>query len=159
MICTYVVAIRSLSRSEQVKTLLAGPSPISPMKAKITISPISNILTKVGSADDNPTSDQGLATVWPVDTSRPLAIPPDDLKIRKLRGGIGVQSTNHFDQDRNNFEDRLGLPFWHSGTHCDKISHRIAHSLPQQRVIYRKPFPNLEPSAIFLIEMASTKWR
>jgi len=34
---------RSLSRSEQVKTLLAGPSPISPMKADITISPISNI--------------------------------------------------------------------------------------------------------------------
>ncbi len=33
---------RSLSRSEQVKTLLAGPSPISPMKSKITISPISN---------------------------------------------------------------------------------------------------------------------
>jgi hypothetical protein len=33
---------RSLSRSEQVKTLLAGPSPISPMKAEITISPISN---------------------------------------------------------------------------------------------------------------------
>jgi hypothetical protein len=33
-----VVAVRSLSRSEQVKTLLAGPSPISPMKAKITIS-------------------------------------------------------------------------------------------------------------------------
>jgi len=28
---------RSLSRSEQVKTLLAGPSPISPMKAEITI--------------------------------------------------------------------------------------------------------------------------
>jgi hypothetical protein len=35
---------RSLSRSEQVKTLLAGPSPISPMKAEITISPISNTL-------------------------------------------------------------------------------------------------------------------
>ncbi len=34
--------IRSLSRSEQVKTLLAGPSPISPMKAEIAISPISN---------------------------------------------------------------------------------------------------------------------
>ncbi len=33
---------RSLSRSDQVKTLLAGPSPISPMKAEITISPISN---------------------------------------------------------------------------------------------------------------------
>jgi hypothetical protein len=32
-----VVAVRSLSRSEQVKTLLAGPSPISPMKAEITI--------------------------------------------------------------------------------------------------------------------------
>ncbi len=28
--------------SEQVKSLLAGPSPISPMKAEITISPISN---------------------------------------------------------------------------------------------------------------------
>ncbi len=37
-----VVAVRSLSRSEQVETLLAGPSPISPMKAEITISPISN---------------------------------------------------------------------------------------------------------------------
>jgi hypothetical protein len=37
-----VVAGRSLSRSEQVKTLLAGPSPISPMKAEITIFPISN---------------------------------------------------------------------------------------------------------------------
>ena len=37
-----VVAVRSLSRSEQVKTLLAGPSPISPMKAEIAISPISN---------------------------------------------------------------------------------------------------------------------
>jgi hypothetical protein len=37
-----VEAVRSLSRSEQVKTLLAGPSPISPMKAEITISPISN---------------------------------------------------------------------------------------------------------------------
>jgi len=36
-----VVAVRSLSRSQQVKTLLAGPSPISPMKAEITISPIS----------------------------------------------------------------------------------------------------------------------
>ncbi len=34
--------VRSLSRSEQVKTLLVGPSPISPMKAEITISPISN---------------------------------------------------------------------------------------------------------------------
>ena len=32
----------SLSRSEQVKALLAGPSPISPMKAEITISPFSN---------------------------------------------------------------------------------------------------------------------
>ncbi len=32
----------SLSRSEQVKALLAGPSPISPMKAEITILPISN---------------------------------------------------------------------------------------------------------------------
>ncbi len=30
-----VVAVRSLSRSEQVKTLLAGPSPISPMKADL----------------------------------------------------------------------------------------------------------------------------
>ncbi len=29
-----VVAVRSLSRSEQVKSLLAGPSPISPMKGK-----------------------------------------------------------------------------------------------------------------------------
>ncbi len=37
------VAVRSLSRSEQVKTLLASPSPISPMKAEITMSPISNI--------------------------------------------------------------------------------------------------------------------
>jgi len=38
-----VEAVRSLSRrSEQVKTLLAGPSAISPMKAEITISPISN---------------------------------------------------------------------------------------------------------------------
>jgi len=37
-----VVAVRSLSRSEQVKTLLAGPSLISPMKAKITIFSISN---------------------------------------------------------------------------------------------------------------------
>ena len=32
-----VVAVRSLSRSEQVETLLAGPSPISSMKAEITI--------------------------------------------------------------------------------------------------------------------------
>jgi hypothetical protein len=32
-----VEAVRSLSRSEQVKTLLAGPSPTSPMKAEITI--------------------------------------------------------------------------------------------------------------------------
>ncbi len=38
-----VVVVRS-TRSEQVKTLLAGPSPISPMKAKITIFPISNRL-------------------------------------------------------------------------------------------------------------------
>jgi hypothetical protein len=40
----FVVAVRSLStrRSEQAKTLPAGPSPISPMKAEITISPISN---------------------------------------------------------------------------------------------------------------------
>ncbi len=29
-----VVAVRSLSRSEHVKTLLAGPSPISPMKGE-----------------------------------------------------------------------------------------------------------------------------
>ena len=36
-----VVAVRRLSR-RKVKTLLAGPSPTSPMKAKITISPISN---------------------------------------------------------------------------------------------------------------------
>ncbi len=32
--------------SEQVKTLLAGPSPISPMKAEITISPISNRMSE-----------------------------------------------------------------------------------------------------------------
>ncbi len=38
-----VVAVRSLSRSEQVKTLPAGLSPISSMKAEIIISPISNI--------------------------------------------------------------------------------------------------------------------
>jgi hypothetical protein len=37
-----VVAVRRLSRRWKVKTLLAGPSPTSPMKAKITISPISN---------------------------------------------------------------------------------------------------------------------
>ncbi len=37
-----VVAVGSLSRSEQVKTLLAGPSPTSPVKAEITISPTSN---------------------------------------------------------------------------------------------------------------------
>jgi len=36
-----VVAVRRLSRWK-VKTLLAGPSPTSPMKAEITISPISN---------------------------------------------------------------------------------------------------------------------
>jgi hypothetical protein len=37
-----VVAVRRLSRRWKVKTLLAGPSPTSPMKAEITISPISN---------------------------------------------------------------------------------------------------------------------
>ncbi len=37
-----VVTSRRLSRWK-VKTLLAGPSPTSPMKAEITISPISNI--------------------------------------------------------------------------------------------------------------------
>jgi len=37
-----VVAVRSLSRRWKVKILLAGPSPTSPMKAKIIISPISN---------------------------------------------------------------------------------------------------------------------
>jgi len=37
-----VVVVRRLSRRWKVKTLLAGPSPTSPMKAKITISPISN---------------------------------------------------------------------------------------------------------------------
>jgi len=37
-----VVAVRRLSRRWKAKTLLAGPSPTSPMKAKITISPISN---------------------------------------------------------------------------------------------------------------------
>jgi len=36
-----VVAVRRLSRWK-VKTLLAGPSPTSPMKAEINISPISN---------------------------------------------------------------------------------------------------------------------
>ncbi len=36
-----VVVVRRLSR-RKVKTLLAGPSPTSPMKAEITISPISN---------------------------------------------------------------------------------------------------------------------
>ena len=41
-----VVAVRSLARTEQVKTLLAGPSPISPMKAEITISPISNRMSE-----------------------------------------------------------------------------------------------------------------
>jgi hypothetical protein len=40
-----VVSVRRLSRRWKVKTLLAGPSPTSPMKAEITISPISNILT------------------------------------------------------------------------------------------------------------------
>ncbi len=39
-----VVAVRRLSRRWKVKTLLAGPSPTSPMKAEITISPISNII-------------------------------------------------------------------------------------------------------------------
>ncbi len=38
-----VVVVRRLSRRWKVKTLLAGPSPTSPMKAEITISPISNI--------------------------------------------------------------------------------------------------------------------
>ncbi len=37
-----VVAVRRLSRRWKVKTLLAGPSPTSPMKAEITLSPISN---------------------------------------------------------------------------------------------------------------------
>ncbi len=39
-----VVVVRRLSRRWKVKTLLvlAGPSPSSPMKAEITISPISN---------------------------------------------------------------------------------------------------------------------
>jgi len=37
-----VVVVRRLSRRWKVKTLLAGPSPTSPMKAEITISPISN---------------------------------------------------------------------------------------------------------------------
>jgi len=36
-----VVAVRRLSRWK-VKTLLAGPSPTSPMKVEITISPVSN---------------------------------------------------------------------------------------------------------------------
>jgi hypothetical protein len=35
-----VVAVRRLSRRWKVKTLLAGPSSTSPMKAKITIFPI-----------------------------------------------------------------------------------------------------------------------
>ncbi len=39
-----VVAVRRLSRRWKVKTLLAGPSPTSPMKAEITISPISNTI-------------------------------------------------------------------------------------------------------------------
>jgi len=38
----WVVAVRRLSRRWKVKTILAGPSPTSPMKAEITISPISN---------------------------------------------------------------------------------------------------------------------
>ena len=38
-----VVVVRRLSRRWKVKTLLAGPSPTSPMKAEITISPISNM--------------------------------------------------------------------------------------------------------------------
>ncbi len=38
-----VVAVRKLSRRWKVNTQLAGPSPTSPMKAEITISPISNI--------------------------------------------------------------------------------------------------------------------
>ena len=37
-----VVVVRRLRW--KVKTLLAGPSPTSPMKAEITISPISNII-------------------------------------------------------------------------------------------------------------------
>jgi len=37
-----VVVVRRLSRRWKVKTLLAGPSPTSPMKAEITVSPISN---------------------------------------------------------------------------------------------------------------------
>jgi len=37
-----VVAVRRLSRRWKLKTRLAGPSPTSPMKAEITISPISN---------------------------------------------------------------------------------------------------------------------
>ncbi len=37
-----VVVVRRLSRRWKVKTLLAGPGPTSPMKAEITISPISN---------------------------------------------------------------------------------------------------------------------
>ncbi len=37
-----VVVVRRLSRRWKLKTRLAGPSPTSPMKAEITISPISN---------------------------------------------------------------------------------------------------------------------
>jgi len=40
-----VAVVRRLSRRWKVKTLPAGPSPTSPMKAEITISPISNNVT------------------------------------------------------------------------------------------------------------------
>jgi len=75
-----------------VKTLLAGPSPISFMKAET-----SPLFPTYSLKWDPPTISRqairALATVWPVDTSRPLATLPDDLKIRKIRGGMGVQST------------------------------------------------------------------
>ena len=141
-----VAAVGSLSRSEQVKTLLAGPQPYQ-LHEGGDISSISNIRQAIRA--------YRVASKY-VQTTRNTTGRSKNSKNSKTLWGYGGAVN---DQDRNNFEHRLGLPFWHSGTHCDKISHRIAHSVPQQRVIYRKPFPNLEPSAIFLIEMASTKWR
>jgi hypothetical protein len=48
-----VVVVRRLSRRWKVKTLLAGPSPTSPMKAEITISPISNTLKPLQEKSDS----------------------------------------------------------------------------------------------------------
>jgi len=65
-----------LPRSEQVKTLLAGPSPISPMKAEINISPISNI-DFLFCADIRPTNAQfvHLQMYEQVPIESPSAVP------------------------------------------------------------------------------------